>query len=175
MRFRLLAFVVLAFAGVLFLLPKQTDAAATVSPELITRIKTHCIENQATLNRLHQTDAFLRTDRGNLYRTISDKLMIPLNRRLASNKLDGGALLTITADYNTQYNKFYDAYIDYDNSLSKVLKIDCSEQPVAFYNGLLDAREKRAELSKINLQIKEYVRQYGKTFTDLKQSYKDNS
>ena len=175
MRFRLLSLVLLAFAGTLFLMPKSIDAAVTVTPEIITRIKTHCVENQATLNRLHQTDAFLRTDRGNLYRTISDKLMVPLNRRLASNQLDGGALLTTAAEYNTQYNKFYIAYIAYDNSLSKVLKIDCSEQPVAFYNALLDAREKRTELSKINLRIKDLVRQYGKSFMDFKQSYKEDS
>lgn len=175
MRLRLLALLVVALGGVFFLLPKSASAT-TITPEMITRIKAHCVENQATLNRLHQTDAFLRNDRGDLYRTISDKLMVPLNRRLASNQLDGGELLTIAANYNTEYNTFYNAYIDYDNALSKVLDIDCNQQPVAFYNALLDARDKRDDLSKSNLAIKNLVRQYGQAFSSFKANYqKDNS
>src|SRR5690348_9074125 len=112
MRLRMLVLAALAL-GIFFILPStKADAATTIEPQVIERIKSHCIENQAALNRLHQTDAFLRNDRGNLYRTIGDKLMVPLNRRLASNQLDGGALLTITSDYNAEYNRFYRAYID---------------------------------------------------------------
>lgn len=149
----------------------QAEAAATITPEVVERIKNRCVENQAALNRLHQTDAFLRNDRGNLYRTIGDKLMVPLNRRLASNQLDGGALLSITSDYNTEYNQFYQAYIDYDNALSEVLKVDCNREPVAFYNALLDAREKRIKLSESNGKIKEHIRQYGVAFVDFKTTY----
>ena len=155
----------------LFVSAGQAEAAATITPEKMARIRSRGVENQAALNRLHQTDAFLRNDRGNLYRTISDKLMVPLNRRLASNQLDGGALLTITADYNEAYTKFYDQYIQYDNALTKVLEIDCTREPVAFYNALLTAREKRNELSKTNQTIKNLVRQYGTTFTDFKTAY----
>lgn len=154
----------------------KAQAAATITPEVITRIKSRCVETQATLNRLHQTDAFLRNDRGNLYRTIGDKLMVPMNRRLASNQLDGGPLLTITSDYNSEYNRFYRAYIDYDNALSAVLETDCSREPVTFYNVLLDAREKRVKLSESNSRIKDYIRQYGATFSTFKTDFdKDNS
>lgn len=163
--------------GAFFTVPDtEVNAAATITPEVITRIKSRCTENQAALNRLHQTDAFLRNDRGNLYRTIGDKLMVPLNRRLASNRLDGGAFLTITSDYNAEYNRFYRAYIDYDNALSIVLETDCNREPVAFYNALLDAREKRIKLSESNLQIKELIRQYGTTFSTFKENFeKENS
>lgn len=171
MKFRLLLVVSLLIGIGSILVVHQAGAAATITPEMIARIRSRCVENQAALNRLHQTDAFLRNDRGNLYRTISDKLMVPLNRRLASNQLDGGALLTIAADYNDQYNKFYDQYIQYDNSLSKVLEIDCTREPVAFYNALLDARDKRSELSKTNQNIKDLIRQYGAAFTDFKTTY----
>lgn len=172
MKFRVLvAVALLVGVGVVGLSFRHAGAAAVITPEKIARIRAHCVENQAALNRLHQTDAFLRNDRGNLYRTISDKLMVPLNRRLASNQLDGAALLTITAEYNDQYNKFYDQYIQYDNALSKVLGIDCSREPVAFYNALLDARDKRDTLSKTNEAIKDLIRQYGTAFTDFKTVY----
>ena len=162
----------LAAVGVFFAAANQSAGAETViTPEKIDSIKTHCTENQATLNRLHQTDAFLRTNRGELYRTISDKLMVPLNRRLASNQLDAGSLLTITADYNKEYRVFFDAYIEYDNAMSKLLGIDCNREPVSFYNALIDAREKRQLLSRSNQQILELIRNYGAEFTTFKNDY----
>lgn len=171
MKLRILVMIAVLVGTVFVFGQARASAATTITPEIIERIKTHCVDNQSRLNRLHKTDAFLRTERGNVYRTISDKLMVPLNRRLAANQLDGGALLTITADYNDAYTDFYDAYIDYDNALSKVLEIDCSKEPVSFYNALLEAREKRAKLSAINQSLKELVRKYGVTFTDFKTNY----
>ena len=97
--------------------------------------------------------------------------MVPFNRRVASNQLDPGNLLTIAAEYNSEYNKFYSTYIAYDNALSQVLDIDCSREPVAFYNALLEARDKRQELSKINTTIKDLVWRYGKEFGEFKTNY----
>ena len=171
MKLQIIAGVALLVGAVFILSGARANAAVTITPEMVERIKSRCIDNQAALNRLHQTDAFLRNDRGNLYRTIADKLMVPLNRRLASNQLDGGALLTITSDYNAEYNRFYRAYIDYDNSLSRVLEIDCTREPVTFYNALLDARTKRSALSKSNQKLKEYVRAYGVEFDDFKEAF----
>lgn len=176
---RLRIFVLLALlVGAFFVWHHEPVRAEsdTITPEIIARIRSRCIENQGTLNRLHKTDAFIRNDRGNLYRTIGDKLMVPLNRRLASNQLDGGALLSITSDYKTEYNRFYRAYIEYDNALSAVLDIDCDRQPVAFYNALTDARNKRAKVSESITKLKDLIRQYGVSFGDFKAAYdKENS
>ena len=171
MRLKLLTAVALIMGAFFIWSERPVSAATTITPEIISRIEDRCTENQAALNRLHQTDAFIRINRGNLYRTISDKLMVPLNRRLASNQLDGAALLTVTSNYNQEYNRFYRAYIEYDNALSEVLETDCKRQPVAFYNALLDAREKRAVLSASNVKIKELIRQYGTDFTTFKTTF----
>ena len=152
-----------------------THAASDISPEVINRIRSRCIENQAALNRLHQTDAFLRNDRGNLYRTISDKLMVPFNRRVASNQLNGEGLLAVTSEYNSEYSRFYTAYIEYDNALAEVLDIDCTKEPVTFYTALLDAREKRLVLSASNMKIKEHIRTYGARFTEFKANYESQN
>lgn len=157
--------------GALFVVSSQSVDAVTINPEKIEKIKDHCAENQTPLNRLHQTDAFLRTNRGELYRTVSDKLMVPLNRRLASNQQDAGSLLTITADYNKEYRTFFNAYIQYDNSMTELLAVDCNKEPVSFYNALLDAREKREILSKSNQAILEYIRAYGAEFTEFKTNF----
>ena len=170
MHIRIVIVTLLAL-GALFAIGSQPAHAVTITPEKIEKIKTHYTENQATLNRLHQTDAFLRTNRGELYRTIGDKLMVPLNRRLASNQLDAGNLLTITADYNKEYRTFFNAYIQYDNAMSKLLSVDCNNEPVSFYNALLDAREKRKVLSTSNQAILEYIRSYGTEFTEFKTNY----
>lgn len=147
------------------------QAPVSITQEKIDKIRERCTENLATLNRLHQTDAFLRTNRGDLYRTISDKLMVPLNRRLASNQLDGGQLINLSADFNKEYNKFYTAYTEYDNAVSKVLTIDCDKAPVTFYNALVDARTKRDNLSKSNQELMRLVQAYGTTFEDFRAKY----
>lgn len=172
MRLRILAVLALIFGAFFVSSQHQAYAASTtITPEVINRVKARCIENQAALNRLHKTDAFIRIDRGTLYQTIGDKLMVPLNRRLASNQLDPGKLLTITSDYKAEYDVFYRAYIDYDNSLSRVLDIDCTREPVTFYNALVEAREKRTKLSESIGRLKALIRDYGVNFTDFKASY----
>jgi hypothetical protein len=100
--------------------------------------------------------------------------MVPLNRRLASNQLDAGNLLTITADYNNQYRTFFDAYIKYDNAMTKLLDIDCSKEPVTFYNALTDARDKRKAVSLSSLAIQDLIRSYGNEFTTFKTNYEAN-
>ena len=129
------------------------SAAVIVTPSKVERIRDNCVENQALLNRLHQTDTSLRTNRGNLYRTIGDKLMSPLNSRIAANDLDNTELEDITVKYNKAYNVFYSSYIAYDESLTKLLTINCIKEPVTFYNALLDSREKRASLSESNRKM----------------------
>ncbi len=171
MRVRILLVSLIALGGLFILFNQTANATTTITPETIEKIRNHCTENQATLNRLHQTDAFLRINRGELYRTIGDKLMVPLNRRLASNQLDAGSLLTITADYNNEYRTFFNAYIEYDNEMTKLLSIDCSKEPVTFYNALVNAREMRDTLSSSNKALQDIVRAYGTEFTTFKSNY----
>lgn len=171
MRLRIFALAAL-IAGAFFIAYQQpVNAATTLTPEIVNRIRSRCIENQGTLNRLHKTDAFIRTDRGTIYRTISDKLMVPLNRRLAANQLDAGKLLTITSSYKAEYDVFYRAYIDYDNALSEVLDIDCDREPVTFYNALVDARQKRVKVSESIARLKNHIREYGSNFADFKTNF----
>lgn len=162
---------VLSALGLAVLASQSTHAEIIITPEQTTAIKTHCVENQAVLNQLHQTDAFLRIDRGNLYRTISDKLMVPLNRRLAANRLDGGSLTNITADFNREYNRFYKAYISYDNAITKLLGIDCTKEPVAFYNALLEARVSRAVLNSSNQRLVQLARDYKVEFDTFRTQF----
>lgn len=139
----------------------------------ISAIRTHCVALQASLNRLHQTDALLRYNRGQLYTTIRDKLMTPLNQRIASNQLDGSKLVKTTASFDSAYDKFYEAYRVYENSLSRVLDTDCTRQPTTFYSRLADAREKRLELHAISQQIVALAVQYKVQFDAFAQGTRE--
>lgn len=134
----------------------------------INLIKTNCVDLKARLSRLHDNDLLLRTDRGSLYRTISEKLMVPLNQRAAANQVDASALVKTSADYNDAYTEFYNAYTDYDASLSSALTIDCKNAPTTFYNQLQDARAKRETLHSASQVLVQLAQQYGKQVKQLK-------
>ena len=151
--------------------PQRLYAVATediINDAQITSIKLHCTELQATLNRIRRADTLLRTDRGRLYRTIADKLMVPLNQRIASNKLDGSELVATTAEYNAEYQLFFDAYRTYDASLVATLAIDCTKQPTTFYDKLAVARNDRSKLHDSSVKLIGLAKQYRTQFDTFK-------
>ncbi len=155
----------------LWLSTGAASAEVIVTPARVERIRANCVENQALLNRLHQTDTSLRNNRGNLYRTIGDKLMSPLNSRIKSNDLDASKLNSITVKYNKAYAVFYNDYIAYDESLSELLTINCAKEPVTFYNALLDTRTKRATLSASNKALVKLIDEYKAEFNVFRADY----
>jgi hypothetical protein len=171
MKFALSGIAFLAVGILVLSATAWAESDENITQEKIDNIREHCVENQASLNRLRQTDAFIRTDRGNLYRTISDKLMVPFNQRLVSNQLDGGKLITIAADFDREYDRFYGAYVAYSNALSELLSIDCMKRPVTFYDGLVKTRTARAELSTRNTRLKTIIVEYGQAFREFRAAF----
>ena len=154
-----------------------TAKAEGEQPDVLTdqqrnMIIANCVDLQATLNRIHQNDALARYDRGHLYRAIVDKLMSPLNQRIASNQLDGSNLVQISANYNTQYQLFCNAYGEYELALRGAMGIDCTKQPVMFYDALTDARKKRELVRENGLKLVTLAEQYKKQFSEFRGSRK---
>lgn len=172
MKSSVLVLFVMLVVGLFFASTTNAQGDENITQEKIAHIREHCVENQASLNRLRQNDAFLRTDRGTLYRTISDKLMVPFNQRLVSNRLDGAQLIAISADFTDEYDRFYAAYVNYASSLTQLLAIDCSRQPVTFYSTLLKTRANRSKLAESNQKLKTLVRQYGDAFKAFEAEYR---
>lgn len=159
--------IVAALAVVFAMQPGTTRSLSTenrVTDEQIAAIKTHCLALQASLNQLHQTDTLLRLNRGKLYQTMVDKLMSPLNQRIASNQLDGSRLVKTTASFNQTYQDFKKKYSTYEVALGEVLKTDCTRQPSIFYSRLADARKKRQDLGKVNQQLVAGAEEYQTEF-----------
>lgn len=159
--------IAIVMIGLLLAVPHSTARAVeddVITDAQISAIRTHCTDIQGTLNRLKQADTLLRYNRGQLYRTIVDKLMSPLNQRIASNQLDGSELVATTAAYNKEYQVFFNAYKEYDIGLSQLFTIDCRKQPTTFYDKLSDVREKRIKLHDSSVKMTELAAQYKKQF-----------
>ena len=160
----------LAFAAMMSLVLTGTHVAAQSNTQPlmteahIERIRSFCVEAQTTLGQLHASDALLRVNRGRLYEAISTKLMTPLNSRIALNSLDSLGLPGIASRYDRELAAFRLNYQQYEEAMSRTLKIDCTKQPVAFYDSVAETREKREKthgnVVKLNQTIQEYKTEF---------------
>lgn len=172
-HFRIIAACVTAtlIGGVVFAVTATADDAAPMTDEHIARIRANCVDAQSTLFQLHASDAGLRVDRGQLYESISTKLMAPFNSRIVLNRVSDENLLTTATQYDKQLLAFRQQYQQYEEAMSATLRIKCVNQPVAFYDSIADTREKRrltheasVELHKIILNYGSEVETYAKNF-----------
>lgn len=168
---RILVFASFALAVLLFGVQSSSKALEEdLSDGQIASIKTHCTQIQATLNQLQQSDTLLRYNVGASYRILSEKLMVPLNQRIAASEFDGSGLVRVTANYNKAYQTFYKNYQDYSNSLQAASKIDCTSRPKEFYVAIDDARQKRIDLYEANQRLVELLKDYKKEFTTFRKT-----
>lgn len=162
----------LFIAGLIGLLSIPVFAQSPPMTEAhIERIRANCVEAQSTLTQLHASDALLRVNRGQLYESISTKLMTPFNSRVASAKLDGTTLVALTVTYEQQLNDFRASYKFYEEAMTKTLRLNCTNQPVAFYDSLTDARAKRQQVYLSNQALQKTIEQYKTAFDVFKQKF----
>jgi hypothetical protein len=133
----------------------------------INQIKTSCLSTKDTLAQLHANDALLRVNRGQMYESMATKLMSRFNDRVDSNHLNSKYLASVTQDYNTALTTFRGDYQLYEESLSSALKIDCTKEPVSFYDAVADARTKRAQVHTDVLKLHQYIDQYKTAFDEF--------
>ncbi len=154
------AFIGMGIAGV-GTVQAANKVNSVITDQQISVIRMRCGDIQATLNRTHETDKVLRVNKGYQYKAIMlDKLMTPLNQRIAANQIDGGKLVAIAAEYSRAFEKFDDAYSTYERSLSALIKIDCNKQPTAFYDQLTAAYENRGKLFEIDTGLIELSKEF---------------
>lgn len=151
----------------MLLLSQPTPVVAesiALSSSQIELISAYCTESRGHLERLRSADALQRVNLGQRYENISMKLMAPLNSRIALAGRDGLELAKTTVEFNQELTSFRKTYLDYDNQIDDIIRMDCKKYPVEFYQQLEAAREKRQELSdsvgKINQLIKRYQTEF---------------
>ncbi len=130
----------------------------------IQHIRNNCSEALSTLNQLHVSDALLRVNRGQLYESMSTKLMEPFDSRLTLNSYNAADLVSLAATYDRELSDFRSNYQQYEESLSNVLQINCQNQPVAFYDGVADARTKRNKVHDSAMALHKTITDYETAF-----------
>lgn len=137
------------------------DVSNVITDQQVAVIRSQCGDIQATLNRVHESDKVLRVNKGYAYKAIMlDKLMTPLNQRIATNQVDGGKLGKITAQFSQTFEKFDKAYSAYERNLSAAIGIDCTKQPSTFYNQVLLAYQSRKDLYENDTELISLASEY---------------
>lgn len=153
------------FAGVMISRSIFVHADDTLMTEAhIERIRSSCVEAQSTLYQLHASDALLRVNRGQLYESISTKLMEPFNSRLTFNSYNVADLVSVAATYDRELTNFRTDYQQYEEAMSKTLQINCTNQPVEFYDSVADTRTKRSIVHDSALALHKTISDYETAF-----------
>lgn len=151
----------------------RADDAPPMTEAHIERIRNHCVEAQSTLSQLHASDALLRVNRGQLYESLSVKLMAPFNSRVSLNRMDGTNLVTTATDYEKQLVDFREKYQAYEESMSKTLRMNCKNEPVSFYDSVADTREKRKAVHASTLTLHKTIKQYKADLKEFAEEFKE--
>lgn len=171
-------YIVLIFIGVLITTAcaaQSVQAQTTLSEAHKERIRQNCVTAQTALTQLHASDGLLRYNRGRLYELISTKLMAPLNSRIALGRFGGLKLAAITIEYDRQRNVFAASYKDYEESMSRILRIKCTENPVEFYEGVRSTREKRQRLHGDTETLTTLLKEYKTEFEKFAEEFEETS
>lgn len=144
-----------------------------MTDEHIVRIRSNCKEALGTIATIHANDAPIYVNRNQTYFSIGDKMMAQLNSRLSINRFDASELVRITSDYDQALQTFRSAYKQYDDTMAEVLRMDCSKQPVSFYDLVADARERRMSVNQAVKQLKKLIDEYQRTVQEFRTEHAD--
>jgi hypothetical protein len=120
------------------------------------------------LNQLHVSDALMRVNRGQLYETILNKIMVSFDRRLQNNSLDASAISQITSSFSTQLDTFRKDYISYEEQISNTIKVGCTNDAQAFVDNLDKSRQLRIKVYSDVQNLNLYIDNYSSAFTVIK-------
>jgi len=152
----------------------RAQESAPMTEAHIQRIRSNCIDAQSTLTQLHASDALLRVNRGRLYESVSTKLMTPFNSRITLNKYDSTNLVRIATSYEQQLQQFRTDYQQYEEAMSHTLRINCTNQPVAFYDSVADTRSKRQKVHASSLRLATTIQEYKHAFDTFVQRFEES-
>ena len=162
--FILSAIIVVAFAGSTV---QAVGQDLLLTNDQVERIRNNCADTQISLTAVHNTDAAARVNLGEQFNAVSNRLMAPMNSRIALNKLNGVALATTTVAFNEELKNLSLVYIDYEKALSGVIAMKCYDQPIEFYDNLTLAMQKRAAVRSSVSKLTKLMEQYRVQVGDL--------
>jgi len=156
-------------SGALMLRVSAQDEPMT--DQQIERIRGNCVTAKNTLNQIHASDALLRVNMGQAYESMATKLMDGFNGRVSSNQFNNSYLVSSMRSYNSALNAFRSDYKSYEEQLSVALNINCSNQPVSFYDSVVQARTKRGIVHQDIDRLNQYIDKYQDAVTRFEKEY----
>jgi hypothetical protein len=106
---------------------------------------------------------------------MSAKLMDRFNSRVSSNSFDNAPLVSVTTNYGLMLDNFRSDYKTYEEHLSSAIAIDCSKQPVAFYDAISLARTERIQVHADVLKLNQYIDQYQSAVNQFEKDYQSSA
>lgn len=128
----------------------------------ISAIQANCNAVKVNLELLHGNDAVFYVNMSQRYNGIAQRLMAPMNSRIALNGMDGVALTKVTVEYNEGVQAFTRQYAIYEKSLQRAIDTDCQTKPVEFYSAVSVARVNREDLADVVSSLYEIGGEYSK-------------
>lgn len=154
---------------------EDPQSALMLSDAQITLIRANCRSVQATLTGIHSSDALSRVHLGQEYETISTKFMAPMNSRVALAKLDGVALTKTTVEFNKQLDEFRSLYQQYEQTMIRAMQMKCIDQPVAFYDTIVQARTHRAAVREKVVSLGNLIHDYRTDVDEVRTQAKESA
>lgn len=152
--------------------PVRAQEPTIMTDEHISRIKNACPSAITTLSQIHANDAPVYVNRNQVYFSISDKLIARLNGRLALNRFDTTALVKIQNDYTNALANFRTTYKSYDDSMADLVRLNCTRQPVGFYDKVAETRKLRSDVQAAVIRLHGLLDQYEKEVEAFKTQLK---
>jgi len=141
-----------------------------LSTDQISTIKANCKSAKDTLSQLHTNDALIRVNRGQIYESLLTKLMQRFNNRLSNNNITNSNLVATTQDYEVSLKLFREDYIKYDEELTRLVRIDCANNPEEFYYEIQKVRTLRKLVNSHAVRLNQLIDQYANEFFVVKTS-----
>jgi len=137
----------------------------------IDQIRNNCVSAKNTLSQLHASDALLRVNRGQIFESMSTKLMDRFNSRVANNGYNNTGLISVSRSYGAMLDTFRLDYKTYEEHLSTAINVDCWNQPAAFYDAVATARTLRNVVHADVVKLNQYIDQYKSAIDQFEQDY----
>lgn len=172
MLWRAIGFLSLAVLGGLLAVGTVSAESGQVSEAQRAKIRSNCTQIKGSLHQLHATDALLRVNRGQVYESMTSRLMTPFNTRLSAGGFDNKAMTTHTGLYTTALATFRTDYISYEQKVAEALRVDCQREPDQFYTLILEARELRRTVHDDVQKLHRIITDYSTSVDDFLLNYK---
>jgi hypothetical protein len=142
-----------------------------ITSDQIEQIRSNCVSIKNTLNQIHASDGLLRVNMGQIFESISTKLMGGFNSRVINNNLNASELVLSSSSFSSALDNFRADYIAYEEQISASINIDCLKQPVSFYDAVALARVKRTNVYNDVVSLNKYLDAYGLAIAKLEDQY----